>query len=63
MPTIRKRHMVSEAEEVGAALERVRQLEPVRGVNLAELEEQRGDAEHRAELRESASLHARRRLQ
>jgi hypothetical protein len=64
MPTSRKRHMITETDEVGAALERVRQADPSRTVNLAELvvlgaerkvdliEREQGDDERRAELRE-----------
>jgi hypothetical protein len=56
--------MVTETDEVGAALERVRQSDPGHAVNLAELvvlgagrkveliERERGDDQHRAELRE-----------
>jgi hypothetical protein len=64
MPTSRKRHMITETDEVGAALERVRQADPSHTINLAELvvlgaqrkvdliEGEQGDDERRAELRE-----------
>ncbi len=37
MPTSRKRHMVTETDEVGAALSQVRAADPNGRVNLAEL--------------------------
>jgi hypothetical protein len=37
VPTTRKRHMVTETDEVGAALARVRAADPNGKVNLAEL--------------------------
>src|SRR4051794_33273717 len=64
VPTSRKRHMVTETDEVGAALERVREADPGGRVNLAELvvlgaerkveliEQACSDDQHRAHLRE-----------
>lgn len=64
MPTSRKRYMITETDEVGVALERVRQADPDHAFNLAELvvlgaerkiemlERSPHDDEHRAELRE-----------
>ena len=37
MPTSRKRHMVTETDKVGAALDRVRQADPDGAVSLGEL--------------------------
>jgi hypothetical protein len=64
VPTSRKRHTVTETNEVGAALDRVRQADPAGSVNLGELvvlgaackvellEQAQRDDQRRAELRE-----------
>jgi hypothetical protein len=64
VPTSRKRYMITETDEVGAALDRVRQADPDGTFNLGELvvlgaqckvdliEQAQRDDERRAELRE-----------